>query len=62
MLGELTDINGRVVKLESGGGGGDNLNVVGTLDVTGKSTFLNNVYITQPGLSKTILQVMVTQQ
>ena len=33
VLEELTGINGRVEKLESGG---DNLNVLGTLDVTGK--------------------------
>ena len=55
VLGDLTDINGRVVELESGGGGGENLNVVGTLDVTGKSTFLNTVSITQPGLSKSFI-------
>ena len=37
MLGESTDINGRVEELESGG---DNLNLTGTLDVTGKLVFL----------------------
>ena len=52
MLGEITDINGKVVELETnpngdggGGGIGDNSNAVGTLDVGGISTFNSPVTI-----------------
>ena len=49
VLEELTGINDRVEELESGGGGGDNLNVVGTLDVGGQSTFNSAVTINSSG-------------
>ena len=59
VLGESTDINGRVEELESGG---DKLNLTGTLDVTGKLVFLILYLLHNLTSKRTWLQVMVTLQ